>query len=198
MATVATNRVVAEFYRGMDFPSDWAKRPTNFVSVGFARKRVFSVVVLLDSRDQPLAACWQADDGNEQFVRIKFDGGVEDDLLDGLNGEMAAKSAQATGHSDLFATMLWEPKSLQPDQGIDVHPPRYGSFFDPIAEARGWNVAPGELVAKASDLLLVTRWNTTGRSLPVPANAEEMHRDAGDGGGSTFLVLPATRARARD
>ncbi|MGH8234544.1 MAG: hypothetical protein ACREPU_10170 [Rhodanobacteraceae bacterium] len=198
MAAVVTNRVVAEFYRGIDFPSDWAERPTKSIGVGFARNLVFSVVVLLDASDQPLAACWQADGENEQFVRVRFDDGVEDDLLDGLNGEMATKSGQVTGHSDLFATMLWEPKSLQPAQGVDVHPPRYGSFFDPIAEERGWNVATRELVARASDLLLVTRQNATGLSLPVPANTEEMHRDVDDGSGYTFLVLPATGARIRE
>lgn len=196
MAAVATNRVVAEFYQGIDFPSDWAERPTDFIGVGLARDRVFSVTVLLDENDQPLAACWQAAGENEQFVRIRFDDGVEDDLLDGLNDEMATKSEQVTGHSDLFATMLWEPGGLRPDQGIDVHPPRYGRFFDPIAEEQGWNIATRELVARASDLLLVTRQNGTGLSLPVPANAEEMHRDMGDDSGNTFVVLPTT-ARAQ-
>jgi hypothetical protein len=197
MAAVATNRVVAEFYQGIDFPSDWAEHPTHFIGVGLAGNLVLSVVVLLDASDQALAACWRAAGENEQFVRIRFDDGVEEDLLDGLNEEMATKSKQATGHSDLFATMLWEPESLRPDQGTDVHPPRYGSFFDPIAEERGWNIATRELVARASDLLLVTRQNATGLSLPVPANAEAMHRDIGDDGGSTFVVLPATGAGAQ-
>lgn len=198
MAAVATNRVVAEFYHGIDFPSDWAEHPTGFIGVGLARKRVYSVAVLLDASDRPLAACWQAEGENEQFVRIRFDDGVEDDLLDGLNDEMATKSEQVTGHSGLFATMLWEPESLQPEQGIDVHPPRTGSFFDPIAEERGWSVATRELVARASDLLLVTRQNATGLSLPVPANAEAIHRDMGDGNGRTFVVLPAASACARE
>lgn len=198
MAAVATNRVVAEFYQGIDFPSDWAEHPTRFIGVGLARNLVLSVIVPLDASDQPLAACWQAAGGNEQFVRIRFDDGVEENLLDGLNHAMTTKSEQVTGHSDLFATMLWEPKSLRPDQGIDVHWPRDGSFFDPIAEERGWNIATRELVANASHLLLVTRQNTTGPSLPVPANAEAMHRDLGDGGGHTFVVLPATSARVRE
>lgn len=195
MAAIATNRVVAEFYHGIDFPNDWTTHPTNFIGVGLARDRVFSVIVMLDTNDQPLAACWQAEGGNEQFVRIRFDDGVEDDLLDGLNDEMATKSEQVTGHPDLFATMLWEPESLQPDRGTDVHPPRYGPFFDPIAEEQGWNVATGELVAKASDLLLVTRKNSTGLSLPMPTNAEEMHRDVSDGDGDTFVVLPTIQTR---
>lgn len=197
MAAVATNRVVAEFYQGVDFPSDWAERPTPSIGVGLAGNLVLSVVVLLDARDQPLAACWRAAGGDEQFVRIRFDDGVEDDLLDGLDDAMAAQSEQVTGHSDLFATMLWEPQSLRPDQGSDVHPPRHGSFFDPIAEAQGWSVATRELVARAADLLLVTRQNASGLSLPVPANAEAMHRDIGDGNGHTFVVLPTTGARAQ-
>lgn len=190
MAAVATNRVVAEFYQGIDFPSGWAENPTKFIGVGLAQNHVLSVVVLLDASDQPLAACWQAEGENEQFVRIRFDDGIEDDLLDGLNAAMTTKSEQITGHSDLFATMLWEPKSLRPDQGIDVHPPRFGSFFDPIADERGWNIATRELVAKASNLLLVTRRNTTGLSLPVPANAAEMHIEPDGGDNATFVVLP--------
>lgn len=197
MAAVATNRVVAEFYQGIDFPFDWAEHPTKSIGVGFARNRVLSVAILLDASDHPLAACWQAAGKNEQFVRIRFDDGVENDLLDGFNDDLANQSNRSTGQADLFATMFWEPKGLRPDQGIDVHPPRYGSFFDPLAEERGWNVATGELVASASHLLLVTRQNATGLSLPVPANAEEMHRDTGDASSHTFVVLPATSARAQ-
>jgi hypothetical protein len=195
MAAIATNRVVAEFYQGVDFPPDWAEHPTRSIGVGLAGNLVLSAAVLLDANDQPLASCWQAAGGDEQFVRIRFDEGVEEDLLDGLNDEMAEISERVTGHSDLFAIMLWEPKSLRPDQGTDVHPPRYGGFFDPIAEARGWNVATRELVARASELLLVARRNATGLSLPVPSNAEEMHRGMGDDNGSTFVVLPTARAR---
>lgn len=189
---VVTNRVVAEFYQGIDFPAGWAEHPTRSINVGFARKRVFAVVVLLDASDQPLAACWQAAGEDEQFVCTQFDSDTRDDLLDGLNDAMSAQSRRATGHADLFATLLWEPKGLRPDQGIDVHPPRTGSFFDPLAEARGWNVATRELVAHAPGLLLVTRQHATGLSLPVPANADEMHRDIGDGNSATFVVLPAS------
>lgn len=196
MAAVATNRVVAEFYQGIDFPSGWAVRPTRFIGVGLARKLVLSVAVLLDAREQPLAACWQAAGEDEQFVRIRFEDGVEEDLLDGLNDAMAKKSERVTGHSDLFATMLWEPKRLRPDQGVDVHPPRYGSFFDPIAEEKGWNIPTRELIARASELLFVARQNASGLSLPVPASAEEMHQDIGDGD-DCFVVLPANGARAR-
>lgn len=194
MAAVATNRVVAEFYQGIDFPPDWAERPTNSIGVDLARTRVLSIVVLLDANDQPLAACWQAAGEDEQFVRIRFDDGAEDDLLDGLNDAMAKQSEQLTGHADLFATMLWEPKGLPLDLGIEAHPPRSSSFYDPLYQDQGWSIATRELVAHASDLLLVTRQNATGLSLPVPADAEEMHQDAG--GGHTFVVLPAARAKA--
>lgn len=193
MAAVATNRVIAEFYHGIDFPPGWAGHPTNFIGVGLARERVFSVTVLLDARDNPLAACWQAAGEAEKFVRIRFDDGIEDDLLDELDDDLADQSHNATGQANLFATMLWEPQSLRADQGIDVHPPRHGSFFDPIAEERGWNVATRELVAKASNVLLVTRRNTTGLALPVPADTDAIHRDVGDDDdGTSYVVLPAT------
>lgn len=192
MTVVATNRVAAEFYQGIDFPSDWAEHPTGFIGVGLARNRVFSATVLLDAKVNPLAACWQAAGEAEKFVRIRLDDGVEDGLLDELDDDLANQSKSSAGHADLFATMLWEPKGLRPDQGIDVHPPRYGPFFDPIAEERGWSVATRELVAKASNLVLVTRRNATGLSIPVPSTAAEMHLGPTGGNGATFVVLPAS------
>ena len=190
MAADATNRVVAEFYRGIDFPPDWAEHPTGAIGVGLAHERVASAIVLLDADEHPLAACWQLDGGDEKFVRIPSDGSAVDDLLAGLNDDLAYQSHRDTGHAELYATLLWEPASLRPDQGIDVHPPRGGSFFDPIFEARGWSVATNELVAKASSLLLVTRQNTTGLALPVPTDAAAIHHDVGDGDEVTYVVLP--------
>lgn len=197
MTAIATNRVVVDFYHGIDFPFGWADHPTRSIGVGLAGNQVLSVIVLLDAHDQPLAACWQAAGADEQFVRTRFDDRVEDELLDGLNDQMAAKSERITGHPDLFATMLWEPKSLRADQGTDIHPPRTGSFFDPIAEERGWNVDTHELVAKAAKLLLVRRQNTAGLALPVPSNAAEMHPEPDDGDRATFVVLPAVESARR-
>lgn len=190
MPDVATARVVAEFYRGIDFPPDWADNPTATITAGLAHERMASVIVLINKDEQPLAACWQLDGCDEKFVRIGADGAAPDNLLAGLDDDLAYQSRRDTGHADLYATLLWEPESLQPDQGIDVRPPPSGSWFDPNAYERGWSVATGELVAKASNLLLVTRKNTTGLSLPVPANAAEMHQDVGDDGGTTIVVLP--------
>lgn len=191
MAVVATDHVVADFYAGVEFPSGWAEHPTHTIGAGLAGKRVLSAAVLLDANAEPLAACWWSAGADEQFVRIGFDDATAGNLLDGLNDAMTAKSRWITGHADLFATMLWEPGSLRPDQGLDVHPPRHGSFFDPIAEEPGWNVAPRELVAKAAGLLLVARRRETGLSVPVPANAAEMRLEPGAGDSATFVVLPA-------
>lgn len=183
-------RVVAEFYRGIDFPPDWADNPTTTITAGLAHERMASVIVLLNRDEQPLAACWQLDGCDEKSVSIGTDGTSADNLLAGLNDDLAYQSQRDTGHSELYATLLWEPDSLTTEQGTIVHPPDCGPFFDPLAEERGWGVATNELVAKASNLLLVTRKNTTGLSLPVPANAAEMHQDVGDDGGATIVVLP--------
>lgn len=187
MAATVASRIVAEFYRGIDFPDDWANKPA-FITTGLARERVFSCVVLLDSDTQPLAACWQAEDHDERFVRIRFDEGTEDDLLDGLYGDLQQQSAKI-GTRDLFATMLWEPDALRPDQGLEIHPARRSPFG--VRNEWGWNVATREIVARASDLLLVTREVTTDLSLAVPADADEMHKEGFDGDCNTFVVLPA-------
>src|SRR5690348_14843162 len=167
MAAVVASQIVAEFYRGIDFPDDWANKPA-FITAGMARERIFSAIVLLDANTQPLAACWQAADQDERFVRIRFDEGAEDDLLDDFDDDLREQSAKV-GAPDLFATLLWEPDALRPDQGMEIHPARSSPFG--IRDEWGWNVATREIVSKASDLLLVTREVTTDLSLAVPTNS---------------------------
>lgn len=187
MAATVASRIVAEFYCGVDFPDDWASKPA-FITTGMARERVFSAIVLLDANTQPLAACWQAANHDERFVRIRFDEGTEDDLLDELDDALREQSSRI-GAPDLLATLLWEPDALRPDQGSEIHPAR-GSPFG-IRNEWGWNIATREIVSRANDLLLVTREVTTNLSLSVPASAEEMHQEVINGDGDAVVVLPA-------
>jgi hypothetical protein len=189
MAATAVSRIIAEFYRGIEFPDDWADKPA-FITAGLARERVFSCIVLLDANTQPLAASWQAAEHDERFVRIRFDEGAEDDLLDDFDDDLREQSSKV-GTPDLFATMLWEPDALRPDQGVEIHPARSSPFG--YRDEWGWNIATREIVARASDLLLVTREVTPGLSLAVPANAEEMHQETIEDDGDTFVILPAKR-----
>lgn len=192
MTAIVTSRVVAEFYQGIDFPDDWADKPA-FITAGMARERVFAAIILLDANTQPLAACWQIENREERFVRIRFDEGVEDDLLDGLDDDLRDQSRKA-GAPDLFATMSWEPDELNADQGIRLHLPETPPHGIPTEW--GWNVSTREIVSKAPELLLITRQSTDGLSLSVPKSAEEMHQNAGEDEGETFVVLPSAHRLA--
>ena len=191
MSAIVTSRIVAEFYHGVDFPDDWANKPA-FITAGMARECIFSAIVLLDSNVQPLAACWRAVNHGEQFVRIRFDEGAEDDLLDGFDDDLREQSSK-TGIPDLFATLLWDPDVLRPDQGMEIHPARHSPFGS--IDEWGWNLATHEIVSRASDLLVVSREITSGLSLAVPANTEEVHQEAIGGDSDTSVILPATSKR---
>lgn len=190
MAAVATNRVVAEFYYGIDFPSDWADKPTTMITAGLAHERVASVIVLLDADERPLAACWQLDGCDEKFVRIDPDAGDQDDLLSELDDDLAYQSRRDTGHSELYATLLWEPNEVPLALGTVVH--RIVFMHGRYMSEWGWNVATRDLVAKAPGLVLVTRSNSTGLALPVPVDTDAMHREMGDDAETTYVVLPAS------
>lgn len=97
MTTIATNRVFAEFYQGIDLPADWAERPTHSINVGFARNRVFAIAALLDASNPPLAACWQATGEDEQFVRIRFDAAVAYRRQRESTGRFSCAAQKSTG-----------------------------------------------------------------------------------------------------
>ena len=189
MAAIVASRIIVELYQGITFPDDWANKPA-FITAGLARQRVCSCIVLLDANTQPLAACWQVADHDERFVRIRFDEGAEDDLLDDFDNDLREQSSRV-GDPDLFATMVWEPDALRPDQAIEIHPARSSPFG--LRDEWGWNVATREIVSHASDLLLVTREVSSKLSLAVPSTAEEMHQEDVAGDGDTFVILPAKR-----
>ena len=195
MTAIVTSRVVAEFYRGIDFPQNWDTGDAP-ITVGMARERVMSVIVLLDAQAKPLAACWQVEGEDERFVRIRFEAGEEDDLLDGLNDDLGAQSLRI-GVEDLFATLLWEPRELRPDQATYVRKEvllrgRYSRLV--------WNLSTREILTHASDLLFVTRQTSDKLAQGVPDNVEEMHVDADKNVSEDFIVLPADPAmpKARD
>lgn len=118
MPAIVTSRVVTEIYRGIDFPSDWNTGNAT-ITVDMTRERLMSVIVLLDADKQPLAAGWQVEGQEEQFVRIRYDRGEKDDLLDSLNTDLREQSSKL-GDPDLFAALLWEPEDLRADQAICV------------------------------------------------------------------------------
>lgn len=195
MPAIVTSRVVAEFYRGIDFPSDWAQNEdADVVDVGMAHDRVMSAIVMLDANEDPLAACWQVTGKEEQFVRIRFDEGSEDDLLDDFNDDLRKQSLKL-GDPDLLATLLWEPEELRPNQAIYAQRQvSVGVRYPRLVTV--WNLPQGEILANASNLLLVILENSNGLSLAVPASLDEMHAATGTGARQKFLVLPTNPAIA--
>lgn len=184
-ATVAS-RVIAEFYRGLDLPADWADKPSD-ISVALAREHIISVMVMLDANMQPLAACWRSGEGEEQFVRIRFDEGSESDLLDRLDDDLEHESLRV-GVSDLLATMLWEPMEIRPDQGDCIHKIVFAQGN--LSRITGWSDATRDIAAAAPNLLLMERRVEERLALSVPNDAKEMHELEVSGEAILCLVKP--------
>lgn len=186
MTAVVASCVIAEFYRGLELPADWADKPTD-ISTALAREHIISVMVMLDANTQPLAACWRVGEGEEQFVRIRFDDGDEPDLLDRLDDDLEHESL-GVGVSDLLATMLWEPTEIRPDQGDCIHKIIFDWRFQ--HSGSGWSDATQDIAAAAANLVLMKRKVEEGLALPVPNNAQEMHAIETSGEAVLYLVKP--------
>jgi hypothetical protein len=188
MAAIVASRVVAEIYRGVDFPSDWVEHDGS-LSVGMARDLVVSVAALFDAKTKPVALCWQVNGRDEKFVYAYSQRDGDNSLLAELDNDLAQESLRL-GAADLLATMIWAPDKLRPDQGQSVHGINFfgrGMYSSVV----GWSVPPRTLVAQASNLLIMTRYVDGGLALPLPTTAEDMHRHLGTGDPHTVIVLPA-------
>jgi hypothetical protein len=191
MAAIVASRVVAEIYRGVDFPSDWVERDGS-ISVGMARDLVVSVAALFDVESRPVALCWQVDGRDEKFVYAYSQRDGDNSLLAELHNDLAQESLR-WGAADLLATMLWAPDKLRPDQGQSVHGINFfgrGMYSSVV----GWSVPPRTLVAQSDNLLVMTRYAEDGLALPLPTTAEDMHRHLGAGDTHTLIVLPTKSA----
>jgi hypothetical protein len=187
MTAVVASRVVAEIYRGIDFPSDWASKP-DVMGVGMARDVLVSVAVVFDRKLRPLAACWRVGRGNEKFVRWDPSDSRQADLLGELNDDLCAESLHV-GVADLLATLVWAPTDLRPDQGKKVNRVAYQSARNIFY---GWNIEPPLIVANADDLLMLTRRADDGLDLPVPETAAEMLASLGKDVPELMIVLPGS------
>lgn len=186
MAAIVASRVIAEIYRGLDLPADWADKPTD-ISIALAREHIISVMVMLDAKAQPLAACWRVGEGEEQFIRIRFDEGIEPDLLDRLDDDLTRESLRL-GVSDLLATMLWDPTEIRPEQGDCIH--KIVFAWGRLSAITGWSDATRDIAAAAPNLVLMERKTEDGLALPVPADAKEMHTIETYGDAVLYLVKP--------
>jgi hypothetical protein len=187
MTAVVASSVVAEIYRGIDFPSDWTSKP-DVMGVGMARDVLVSVAVVFDRKLRPLAACWRVGRGNEKFVRWDHSGSRQADLLGELNDDLGAESLHV-GVADLLATLVWAPTDLRPEQGKKVNRVVYQSARNISYD---WNIAPPLIVANADNLLMLTRRADDGLDLPVPETAAEMLASLGKDVPELMIVLPGS------
>ncbi|GLQ47820.1 hypothetical protein GCM10007862_28710 [Dyella lipolytica] len=190
MTAVATSRVVAEIYRGIDFPSDWISKPET-IGVGMTRDVLLSVVVLFDEKLELLAACWRVENGDEKFVRRCVGEAGQKDLLADFDRVLSEESLRV-GAPDLFATLVWAPTDLRPDQGKKINKLVVQSGRS--ASITGWNMAPPLIVANAGNLLLMTRRADNGLDLPVPESAGEMIASLSEEVPQLMIVLPGNYA----
>lgn len=196
-ATV-TSRVVAEIYRGVEFPAGWVDKP-DVLNVGMARDTVASVAAMFDAELKPIALCWRIGGGEETFACASSGATDGTSLVDGLNSALAQESLRL-GTEDLLGTMLWAPDELRPDQGQAVHRIEFlrgnaGACQFPLT---GWNIPPRTLVARAGELLMMTRSIDDGLEFPMPTNIEEMHRHLSASEPRLLTVLPGSIAVAFD
>ncbi|WP_189439944.1 hypothetical protein [Rhodanobacter panaciterrae] len=196
MPTVSS-RVVAEIYRGIEFPGDWIDKP-DVLNLGMARNLLVSEAALFDDNLKPIAVCWRVDGREERFVHAQSSDPDGSSLLDQLHRDLSDESLHL-GPADLLATMLWAPDELRSDQGQPVHQivfaqgrPGYNSSMT------GWNIPARTLVAKAGDLLFMTRRADDGLVFPMPTDLEEMHRKLGSGDQKILIVMPGGVAITTD
>ena len=189
MPTV-TSRIVAVIYRGIDFPPGWVDKP-KVLNIGMALNTMVSVAAMFDAEQRPLALCWRIDERDEKFVCADSSAQGDTSLVDELNHDLAQQSRRL-GAEDLLGTMLWAPDELRPDQGQQVHhivfvPGRVGSATRPLTE---WNIASQTLVAKADQLLMMTRAVDDDLALDMPLSLDDMHRHMGSSAPRLLTVLP--------
>lgn len=189
MPTVAS-RIVAEIYRGIDFPAGWAQKP-NYLNLGMARDILVSVAAMFDAEQQPIALCWRIRDGEEKFACVSSDKPDGNSLIGTLNDELTRES-RWFGTEDLLGTLLWAPDELRPNQGQAIH--RIAFVRGRYRNLTGWNVAPQVMVSRAGQLLMTTRAVDDRLAFPMPASLEEMHQHMGNSSPRLITVLPGSVA----
>lgn len=189
---VVASRVVAEIYRGIEFPPNWIDKP-RVPNLGMTKKLLVSVAAMFDSNSRPLALCWRIDGREERFVHIGSQDPADNSLLDDLQRDLSEESRRLGGADDLLATMLWAPDDVRPGQGVPLRPISFGWRM-----GWGWNIPLRSMIAHADSLLFMTRCADDGLALPLPTTVAGMHRDFGATEPTTMLVMPGGVAAVAD
>lgn len=193
MPTV-TSRIVAEIHRGIDLPAGWADRP-DMLNIGMTLDTLFSVAAMFDAKNQPVALCWCIGGGEERFVCADSNASHGTSLVDALNDDLARESRRI-GTEDLFGTLVWAPDDFRPDQGQVVRRTDFSPDFPglPRHPIYTWNIPPATMVAKAAQLLMLTRAVDESLAFPMPTSLEAMHRHMGKSDPQILAVLPGSVA----
>jgi hypothetical protein len=191
-----TSRVVAEIYRGIEFPPDWIDKP-DVLNLGMARDLLVSVAAMFDSDLQPIALCWHIDGREERFVHVRPNDPADSSLLDELHRDLADESLRL-GSTDLLATMLWAPDELRPEQGKPVQQIVFTRGRGGYQSMTGWNIPVRTLIAKADNLLFMTRRADDGLKFPMPTTVDDMHRKLGSGDPRSLVIMPGGAVNVAD
>lgn len=193
MPTV-TSRIVAEIHRGIDFPAGWADKPDS-LNIGMALDTLFSVAAMFDATNVPVALCWCIGGGEEKFVCADSNASRGTSLVDALNDDLARESRRI-GIEDLFGTLIWAPDDVRPDQGQVVRRTDFAPGFPGLSKppVYTWNIPPVTMVAKAAQLLMLTRAVDENLAFPMPTSLDAMHRRMGKSDPQVLVVLPGSVA----
>ncbi len=169
---VATSRVIADVYLGLDFPADWVDRETA-LDISMGREHLFSVMAWFDDASRPLAVCWRMRDGEERFAAVGIAGTEGDVGLQAMMRDLDVCSGKL-GVPDLLRTLLWSPASVEPWQAMSLHRVEFVRGTVYTSGQWGWNMAPEDMVQRAGELLILSRTAENGLALPLPSSADAM------------------------
>jgi hypothetical protein len=190
MTVEMTVRVVAEIYRGIDFPDDWVSRSTA-ITAAMGKELLVSVIAFLDQEKQPVAVCWQTAEGVEKFARLRFDDSADASVLDGLESDLARLDRRLGLPAGLLGTFLWDPPLVPRSQAEPIFKQAFSSGrYSSTVE---WNKAPREIFDRANDLIVMVRSVESGSLSTLPTNAEDMRDEPETTGAETFLILPVRK-----
>lgn len=187
MAIEVRTRVVAEIYRGIDFPEDWVAHSATITSA-MGRQLLVCVMALLDEEHQAVAVCWQVPGNDEQFARCRFDDGADPGVLDSLERDLAALAQSLNLPAGLLNTFLWEPRQLPRSEALPIYRQQFSSGRYSVSYE--WNTRARDIMANASDLIVMARSIDDGLAEAMPLTLGDMQDTCGVNLAETFLMLP--------
>ena len=187
MAIEVRTRVVAEIYQGVDFPADWVAHSA-FITSAMGRQLLVCVMALLDEEHQAVAVCWQVPGHDEQFARCRFDDGADPGVLDGLDRDLATLAQSLDIPAELLSTFVWEPRQVPRSQAWSIYRQEFSSGKYSVDYA--WNTPERDIMANASDLIMMVRSIDDGLAEAMPLTLGDMQDTCGVTLAETFLMLP--------